>query len=149
MTGTSALYQEIILDHNRAPRNFRRLEDADRTAEGYNPLCGDQFTVFVKMQGDRVADVSFLGSGCAISKAAGSLMTTLVKGRSRAEAAELIERFQRLVTGQSGTGASPVPAQLAAFAGVKEFPVRVKCATLPWHALKAALESQSEPVSTE
>ncbi|HUL70569.1 MAG TPA: SUF system NifU family Fe-S cluster assembly protein [Gemmatimonadales bacterium] len=149
MTGTSALYQEIILDHNRAPRNFRRLEDADRSAEGYNPLCGDQFTVFVKLEGDRVVDVSFVGSGCAISKAAGSLMTTLVKGRSRAEAAELMEGFQRLVTGQTEAGRAAMPPQLAAFAGVREFPVRVKCATLPWHALKAALESRSEPVSTE
>lgn len=149
MSGTSALYQEVILDHNRAPRNFRRLEDADRSAEGYNPLCGDQFTVFVKLAGDRVADVSFLGSGCAISKAAGSLMTTLVKGRSRAEAAELMEGFQRMVTGQPAAEGSPVPAQLAAFAGVREFPVRVKCATLPWHALKAALESRPEAVSTE
>ena len=149
MTGTSALYQEIILDHNRAPRNFRRLENADRSAEGYNPLCGDQFTVFVKLDGDRVADVSFVGSGCAISKAAGSLMTTLVKGRSRAEAAELMEGFQRLVMGQTEAGRAGVPAQLAAFSGVREFPVRVKCATLPWHALKAALESRSEPVSTE
>jgi nitrogen fixation NifU-like protein len=148
MTGTSALYQEIILDHNRAPRNFRRLEDADRSAEGYNPLCGDQFTVFVKLEGDRVADVSFVGKGCAISMAAGSLMTTLIKGRKKSEAAELIDLFKRLVTGQTAAGGS-VPAQLAPFTGVSGFPERVKCATLPWHALKAALESQSEPVSTE
>jgi len=148
MSGTSALYQEIILDHNRAPRNFRRLENADRTAEGYNPLCGDQFTVFVKLDGDRVADVSFLGKGCAISMAAGSLMTTLIKGRKKSEAAELMDLFQRLVTGQTGAGGS-VPPQLAPFNGVSGFPERVKCATLPWHALKAALESRSEPVSTE
>jgi nitrogen fixation NifU-like protein len=149
MPSPTALYQEIILDHNRAPRNFRKIEGADRSAEGYNPLCGDQFTVYVKLDGERLGDVSFLGSGCAISKAAGSLMTAAVKGKTRAEATALMEEFQRLVTGQAPGPQAPLSGSLAAFAGVREFPIRVKCATLPWHALKAALDSAARTISTE
>jgi len=149
MPGSNALYQEVILEHNRKPRNFRKLDQADRVSEGFNPLCGDHFTVWVKLHGDRVEDVSFLGSGCAISKAAGSLMTIEIKGKTIAEALTMVERFQRLVTGQSLDGGAMVPERLEVFAGVKEFPSRVKCATLPWHALKAALEARERTVSTE
>jgi nitrogen fixation NifU-like protein len=150
MGSLSELYQNVILDHNRAPRNYRKIEDADRHAEGYNPLCGDQLSVWIKMEGDRIADVSFLGSGCAISKASASLMTSIVKGKTRGEAVALFDQFQRMITGQETSGAVALPAKLEVFSGVKEFPARVKCAGLSWHALKAALESREEAqVSTE
>lgn len=150
MGSLSELYQDVILDHNRAPRNYRKIEDADRHAEGYNPLCGDQLSVWVKMDGDRIADVSFLGSGCAISKASASLMTSSIMGKTRAEALTLFDRFQRMVTGQEIAGGPTLPNKLEVFSGVKEFPARVKCAGLSWHALKAALESQEKKlVSTE
>ena len=146
----SELYQSVILDHNRAPRNFRVMEDSTAHAEGYNPMCGDQLRVWLKLDGDRIADVSFQGSGCAISKASASLMTTLVKGKTREEASRIFESFHRMVTGQGGP-ADDVPAKLAVFTGVREFPTRVKCATLSWHALKAAMdEGPAAPkVSTE
>ncbi len=140
MPDASELYQSVILDHNRAPRNYRPMEGADRQAEGYNPMCGDQLTVWLKLDGDRIADVSFQGSGCAISKASASLMTTAVKGKTREEAQKVFESFHRMVTGQGGP-ADDMPAKLAVFAGVREFPTRVKCATLSWHALKSALET--------
>lgn len=140
MADASELYQNVILDHNRAPRNYRQIEGADRVAEGYNPMCGDQLKVWLKLDGDRIVDVSFQGSGCAISKASASLMTTAVKGKTRAEAERVFESFHRMVTGQGGP-ADDLPAKLAVFAGVREFPMRVKCATLSWHALKNALES--------
>lgn len=143
MTDVSELYQEVILDHNRAPRNFRPMPGASREAEGYNPLCGDQLKIWVKLEGDRIADVSFQGSGCAISKASASLMTTVVKGKTRGEAARIFASFHRMVTGEGGS-ADDLPAKLAVFAGVREFPSRVKCASLSWHALKAALEAQGE-----
>ncbi len=151
MMELSSLYQDVILDHNRAPRNFRRMDDADCHAEGRNPLCGDQLTVWLKLNGDRVSDVSFEGSGCAISKASASLMTGAVKGKTRAEIAHLFERFHEVVTGRSP---SEDPSRrelgkLAVFSGISSFPVRVKCATLSWHALKAALDQGSSPVSTE
>jgi nitrogen fixation protein NifU and related proteins len=139
MTDASELYQSVILDHNRAPRNFRPMEGENRHAEGYNPICGDHLRVWLKLEGDRIADVSFQGSGCAISKASASLMTTIVKGKTRAEATRVFENFQRMVTGQGGPAAD-LPPKLAVFAGVREFPTRVKCATLSWHALKAAME---------
>jgi nitrogen fixation NifU-like protein len=146
----SSLYQSLILDHNRRPRNFRELEDADRRSEGRNPLCGDQLTVWVKMSGDRIADASFVGSGCAISKASASMMTAAVKGKTRLEASELFERFHDLVTGQASAGLDdPALGQLAAFSGVSRFPLRVKCASLAWHALKAALQGEQGAVSTE
>src|SRR5262249_28867054 len=128
-----------ILDHNRAPRNFRTMPAADREAEGYNPLCGDQLQVWLKLDGDRISDVSFQGSGCAISKASASLMTTVVKGKTLPEAAKIFESFHRMVTGQGGP-ADDLPTKLAVFAGVREFPARVKCATLSWHALKTAMD---------
>jgi nitrogen fixation NifU-like protein len=144
MPDASELYQSVILDHNRAPRNYRPMEAADRQADGYNPLCGDQLKVWVKLDGDRIADVSFQGSGCAISKASASLMTTVVKGKTLEEARKVFESFHRMVTGQGGP-ADDLPAKLAVFAGVKEFPTRVKCATLSWHALKTALDSPGPP----
>jgi nitrogen fixation NifU-like protein len=142
------LYQEVILEHSKQPRNFRHLEDANRQAEGYNPLCGDQFTVFLHMDGDSIRDISFQGSGCAISKASASMMTQAVKGRSRAEAERLFGRFHDLVTGHAAEGAEDV-GKLAVFSGVSEFPVRVKCATLAWHTLQSALAGKEEAVSTE
>ncbi len=151
MTDASELYQSIILDHNRSPRNFRTMEAPDRSAEGYNPLCGDQLKVWLKLEGDRIADVAFQGSGCAISKASASLMTTVVKGKTVAEAERMFHSFHRMVTGAGGP-ADDLPAKLAVFAGVREFPARVKCASLAWHALSNALHNpaaESGPVSTE
>lgn len=139
MTDARELYQLVILDHNKSPRNFRPMEGADREVEGYNPMCGDQLKVWLKLEGDRIADVSFHGSGCAISKASASLMTTAVMGKTRAEARELFERFHDMLTSEDGSPAG-LPSKLGVFAGVREFPMRVKCATLSWHALKSALE---------
>lgn len=136
----SELYQNVILDHNRSPRNFRRMDDADRHAEGRNPLCGDQLEVWLKLDTDgRIADVSFEGAGCAISKASASLMTQAVKGKGTDEALALFEQFHDLVTGKGARGDL---GKLAVFSGVAEFPVRVKCASLSWHTLKAALERE-------
>ena len=141
MSELQELYQSLILDHNRSPRNFGTLEGADRHAEGYNPLCGDQVTVDLKLEGDRIADIKFSGNGCAISKASASLMTTAVKGKTLAEAEVLFSGFHGLVT---GTAVPEDPkktlGKLAIFAGVAEFPVRVKCATLAWHALHDAMK---------
>jgi nitrogen fixation NifU-like protein len=146
----NSLYQSIILDHNRRPRNFRELTDADGRSDGRNPLCGDELTVWLKMDGDRIEDVSFVGSGCAISKASASIMTTTVKGKTRAEASALFERFHDLVTGSpSARPDDPSLGQLAAFSGVSRFPVRVKCASLAWHALRAALRGDGNAISTE
>jgi len=146
------LYQEVILDHSKRPRNFRELPEANRQAEGFNPLCGDKATVFVRLEGDVLKDLSFKGSGCSISTASASLMTESVKGKTRAEAEALFARFHHLITGDpahAGEGAAPELGKLAAFSGVCEFPVRVKCAALPWHTLKAALRGEDESVSTE
>jgi nitrogen fixation protein NifU and related proteins len=145
------LYQEVILDHSKRPRNFGELPGANRSAEGYNPLCGDRETVFVRLEDDVLEDVGFRGTGCAISTASASMMTDAVKGRTRAEAETLFERFHRLITGQDGEKerAAPELGKLAVFSGVREFPVRVKCATLPWHTLKAALAGVDQTVSTE
>jgi nitrogen fixation NifU-like protein len=146
----NALYQSIILDHNRRPRNFRELADADRRSEGRNPLCGDELTVWIKMDGDRIADVSFIGTGCAISKASASIMTTTVKGKTREEASALFERFHDLVTGKPTAQPNDPPlGQLAAFSGVSRFPMRVKCASLAWHAMRSALRGDGDAVSTE
>jgi nitrogen fixation NifU-like protein len=145
----NALYQSIILDHNRRPRNFRELADADRRSDGRNPLCGDEVTVWLKMDGDRIEDVSFIGTGCAISKASASIMTTSVKGKTRDEASALFERFHDLVTGKAARPDDPTLGQLAAFSGVSRFPVRVKCASLAWHALRAALRGDGDAVSTD
>ena len=147
MSELTDLYQEVILDHNRSPRNFRRMEGASHHAEGFNPLCGDRVTVFVQIEGDRIADVTFEGSGCAISKASASLMTDALKGSTVADARRLFERFHRMVTTRSDEAVEEL-GKLSALAGVREFPVRVKCASLAWHTLKAAIDRE-EKVSTE
>ncbi len=145
----SDLYQEVVLDHGKRPRNFGPLADATHHAEGLNPLCGDHYTVFARLDGDRVAEARFVGSGCAISKASASVMTGVVKGKTRAEIDALFERFHRLVTEGPRPGDDDTLGKLAVFGGVHEYPTRVKCASLAWHALRAALAGQGEPVSTE
>ena len=143
MSELSELYQQVILDHNKKPRNFRKLETANRTAEGYNPLCGDQLTVYLQLEDDVVKDISFEGSGCAISKAAASMMTQSVKGKSKQEAETLFDEFHRMVTGHLDEEATPNHlGRLKIFAGVRDFPARVKCASLSWHTLHAALNNQ-------
>jgi nitrogen fixation NifU-like protein len=149
MSELSELYQQVILDHNKKPRNFRKLENANRSAEGYNPLCGDQLTVYLDLENDLVKDVGFEGSGCAISKAAASMMTQAVKGKSKEQAENLFNEFHLMVTGELNEETEENNlGNLRIFAGVREFPVRVKCATLPWHTLHAALNKQDQ-VSTE
>jgi len=151
MAELSELYQELILEHSRTPRNYRELATAEHKAEGFNPLCGDRFTVYVQLEADKIRDIAFQGSGCAISKASASMMTQSVKGKTQGEAEELFVRFHNLVTGRtnslgdddSGLG------KLTVFSGVAEFPVRVKCATLAWHTLRAALKGSQATVSTE
>ncbi len=150
MSAIRELYQQVILDHNKSPRNFRVIPDATRSVEGYNPLCGDHYSIYVKLQGDVIHDIGFQGSGCAISKASASVMSGVVKGKTKAEAERLFALFHRLVRGELGpedTGEEL--GKLAAFAGVSEFPARVKCASLPWHTLHAALETGETSVSTE
>jgi nitrogen fixation NifU-like protein len=149
MATLSALYQDLILDHNRAPRNYRRLEEANRRVEGNNPLCGDRLTVWLRMDGDVIQDATFQGSGCAISRASASLMTIAVKGKTRSEAEALFQRFHALVTGALSPIEKDSLGKLVAFAGVSAFPVRVKCASLAWHALRAALDQPDGIVSTE
>ncbi|MFN0139794.1 MAG: Fe-S cluster assembly sulfur transfer protein SufU [Pyrinomonadaceae bacterium] len=149
MSELNELYQETILEHNKNPRNFREIEDADKRAVGNNPLCGDALQIFVKMDGDVVSDVAFKGSGCAISKASASMMTQAVKGRTLHEAEELFDEFHRMVTGSLDPEAEETHlGKLRAFSGVLEFPARVKCASLSWHTLNAALHGY-ESVSTE
>ena len=144
------LYQEVILDHGKRPRNFRALPDADSQAEGYNPLCGDRETVYLKLDGDIVRDVTFQGAGCAISTASASMMTECLKGKSRAEAEALFERFHDLITGEHHAPPDgPALGKLEVFSGVREFPVRIKCATLPWHTMRAALSQSGRTISTE
>jgi len=140
------LYQQVILDHCKSPRNFRELEDATRSAQGQNPLCGDQLKLFLRLEGEVVQDVSFIGSGCCISKASASLLTESVKGKTRKEIHALFATVHDMVT----TGKSTlITGKLSVFAGVHKFPARVKCAILPWHALLAAIEGDTEPVTTE
>jgi nitrogen fixation protein NifU and related proteins len=143
------LYRDVILDHNRSPRNFGRLEPADAQAAGHNPLCGDKLTLTLRMQGDRVQDLRFEGQGCAISTASASLMTEAVKGRSREEITRLYDEVHALLTAPSDAPAARDLGKLMALAGVVEFPARVKCASLCWHTLNAALEHAPAPVSTE
>ena len=154
MADLRELYQEVILEHSKSPRNFRELAAANHKAEGYNPLCGDHFTVYLDIEegdaGGKIRDIAFQGSGCAISKASASMMTQSLKGKTRAEAEKLFDHFHKLVTGQlPANGNTADLGKLGVFAGVSEFPVRVKCATLAWHTLRAALEDQQEPASTE
>jgi nitrogen fixation protein NifU and related proteins len=149
MSELSELYQQVILDHNKKPRNFRKLEAPSHTAEGYNPLCGDQLTVYLNIDDDQVKEVGFEGSGCAISKASASMMTQAVKGKSKQEAENLFREFHSMVTGELNEEEDENSlGNLKIFAGVREFPVRVKCATLPWHTLHAALNKQDQ-ISTE
>lgn len=144
------LYQDMILEHSKKPRNFRSLPQANRKAEGYNPFCGDHFTVFLQLENDAVKDISFEGSGCAISKASASMMTASLKGKTKSQAQELFTRFHRLVTSPATEAPDGVDiGKLIVFSGVSEFPVRVKCATLAWHTMLAALEEKSDTVSTE
>ena len=149
MSELSELYQQVILDHNKKPRNFHKIDSANHTAEGFNPLCGDQLTVYAQLEDGTLKDVSFEGSGCAISKAAASMMTVAVKGKTRQDAEALFNEFHRMVTGELDEETEPNDlGHLKIFAGVREFPVRVKCASLAWHTLKAALNDRSL-VSTE
>jgi nitrogen fixation protein NifU and related proteins len=143
------LYQDVIIEHSKRPRNFHPLGDAARKADGYNPLCGDTVTVYLTLDGDVVRDVSFQGHGCAISTASASVMTEMLKGKTRAQAEQLFHTFHDLVTGKRDDADAEPLGKLAVFAGVSEFPVRVKCATLCWHTARAALEGTEEPVSTE
>jgi nitrogen fixation NifU-like protein len=141
------LYQDLILDHSKHPRNSRAMDDANRKAEGYNPLCGDKLKLYVKMDGDIVKDASFVGSGCAISTASASLMTESLKGKSRDEALTLLDKFHNLLTTDSPVAKDL--GKLIVFCGVRDYPARVKCATLAWHTLKSALDGVAEPVTTE
>lgn len=148
------LYQQVILDHNKNPRNYKELPNATRKVDGYNPLCGDHYTVFVELDGDTIKDISFTGNGCAISKSSASVMTSSVKGKTTAEAETMFDTFHHLVTGEGAAGSGGAPpakdlGRLAAFSGVSEFPARVKCATLAWHTLHSALQGEQELVSTE
>ena len=149
MSDLRELYQEVILDHSRRPKNVGVLPGADHTAEGYNPLCGDRLSVSLKMDGDVITDVRFQGSGCAISRASASLMTDSVKGKSVPEMQRLFEQFHQMVTGEADSPPIDALGKLKVFAGVREYPTRVKCATLAWHTLRAAVEASDTPVSTE
>lgn len=150
MTDLRELYQELILDHSKRPRNFKALDQVSYKAEGYNPLCGDRLTLYLKIEGDLISDIGFQGSGCAISKASASMMTDAVKGKTISQARELFGHFHRMLSDIPADQSNHEPlGKLAVFAGVSEFPVRVKCATLAWHTLKAGLERQAQTVSTE
>ncbi len=149
MSDLRDLYQEVILDHNKHPRNFGEIEGADRHADGHNPLCGDRLAVYLNLDGDRITDVAFLGSGCAISKASASLMTDAVKGKTVAEARELFARFHAMITDAADAAAPADVGKLAVLAGVRDYPTRVKCASLAWHTLRAACDDRHERVSTE
>ncbi len=150
MTELYELYQQVILDHNKKPRNFHRMESASAKSEGFNPLCGDRLIVYVQREGDQIKDISFEGSGCAISKASASLMTESVKGKSKAEIEALFKRVHEMLTAPPDASIDIEGlGKLAAFSGVREFPVRVKCATLAWHTLKSALKGEQTPISTE
>ena len=149
MSELSELYQQVILDHNKKPRNFHQLETANRTAEGFNPLCGDQLTVYMQLEDEVVKDISFVGEGCAISKAAASMMTQSIKGKSKQEAETLFDEFHRMVTGELDSELTPNQlGRLTIFSGVRDYPARVKCASLSWHTMRAALHDQGT-ISTE
>jgi nitrogen fixation NifU-like protein len=151
MPDLKGLYQEVILDHSKKPRNYRLLEGADHHAEGYNPLCGDRVTIYVKLENGRINDLSFQGSGCAISTSSASLLTETLKGKTLDEADALFEKFHALVTGEANGNLAEDASlgKLAVFSGVAEFPVRVKCATLAWHTLRSALKGEEKTVTTE
>lgn len=144
------LYQQIILDHNKSPRNFRRMPDATKFVEGYNPLCGDHYTIYLRLEGEKIADISFEGAGCAISKSSASVMSQILKGKTREEAEKLFREFHDLVTGKlEDQEQIESLGKLAAFAGVSEFPARVKCASLAWHTMHSALTTEEKKISTE
>ncbi|MGO4157013.1 Fe-S cluster assembly sulfur transfer protein SufU [Cupriavidus sp. YAF13] len=143
------LYREVVVDHSRSPRNCRRLTGANRSAEGFNPLCGDRLRLYLKVSDGVIEDASFEGSGCAISTASASLMTEALKGKTEAQAQALFSGFHSLVTGSGAEQAGAPLGKLAVLGGVREFPARVKCATLAWHAMQAALQGSAQPVSTE
>ncbi len=149
MARLSALYQDMILDHNRSPQNYRPMENANRRVEGNNPLCGDRLTVWLRVEEGFIADVTFQGLGCAISMASASLMTSAVKGKTRAEAEAIFKRFMGMITGSTDQAEAESLGKLAVFAGVSEFPIKVKCASLSWHAMRAALDQPDGVVSTE
>ena len=144
MSDLRELYQQVILDHNKAPRNFHAIEPCEHEADGYNPLCGDKVHVYVVLDGDTITDIAFQGEGCAISTASASMMTDALKGKTIQEAKALFDEFQAMIT-----CGLPAPGKLAVFAGVREYPMRVKCATLAWHTMKAALERSTQPATTE
>ena len=149
MSELNDLYQEVILDHNRRPHNFRVIDNASAKQEGYNPLCGDRLTLYLTLDGDVIKDASFQGQGCAISKASASLMTDAIKGKTVAEARNLFEHFHAMITSDTDTAAEDL-GKLSVFSGVREFPTRIKCASLAWHTMKAAVAHESDaPVSTE
>ena len=148
MSDLRELYQQVILDHNKSPRNFRAIEPCEHEADGFNPLCGDKVHIYVKLEGDRIADVSFQGEGCAISTAAASMMTQAIKGKTVAEAQAIFDVYQHMVMGEGNEHIASI-GKLAIFEGVREFPMRVKCATLAWHTFKAALEDSGDPATTE
>jgi nitrogen fixation NifU-like protein len=149
MSELNELYQEVILDHNRRPRNFRAIEPASAKQEGYNPLCGDRLTLYLTLDGDVIKDVAFQGSGCAISKASASLMTEALKGKTVAQARALFDQFHAMITSDHEVPAADL-GKLSVLAGVREFPTRIKCASLAWHTMKAAVASETDtPVSTE
>lgn len=144
------LYQQVILDHNKSPRNYRKIDNPSRFAEGYNPLCGDRIDIYLNLDNDNIRDISFQGSGCAISKASASLMTSMLKGKTKKEAEEIFTRFHDLVTDKLGDNPNLEDlGKLAVFSGVREFPARVKCASLAWHTMMNALNENNEKVSTE
>ena len=149
MSGLSDLYQEILLEHNSKPRNFRRVEDANSTAEGYNPLCGDQITLYLKVVDDVVEDVGFQGVGCAISRASASMMTQSIKGRSLEEAQFIFNAFHDMLTHPDAEPDYDTLGDLETLAGVNEYPTRIKCAVLAWHTMRSALDGQDDPVTTE
>jgi nitrogen fixation protein NifU and related proteins len=150
MSDLRDLYQEVILDHHKKPRNFHKIEHANRQADGYNPLCGDKLSVYIQLENGIVKDIGFVGAGCAISTASASMMTESLKGKSESETREIFERFHQLVTNHSDSQPdAAVMGKLAVFSGVREYPVRVKCATLAWHTMRAALDQSSVAVATE
>jgi len=149
MSDLRELYQQVILDHNKSPRNFKKLESANRTAEGYNPLCGDHYTLFVEMDGEVIRDLGFQGSGCAISKASASIMSSTLKGKTKGEAESLFDQFHRMVMGEIDSAEAEKMGRLAAFSGVSDFPTRIKCASLAWHTMNSILEGSESVVTTE
>lgn len=150
MSGTRALYEQVILDHNKNPRNFKVIEDADRKVEGFNPLCGDHITVYLKIEGDTIADIGIQGSGCAIAKSSASIMSAALKGKKLEEARAIFDRFHTMITAEPDAPVDEAGlGKLIVFSGVREYPIRIKCATLAWHALVSALGGEGKAISTE